>query len=385
MRKRILFVTYAKHSGGAEKHLVELILRLDFSRIDPIILCLGSDFFAQALNVKHGLNITIYSSQDSKTFLTYWLTFIKFRPQVIVFVNAFSGFFAWYAYLAARLSGAGRVLSIEHTIAEPAPLQVQGNGFLNGVRRAVGWRARHMLGRRLTGMLSSKTICVSEAVRRRLIDDYGYEEGKTVRVWNGVDLDRHRLGSNQQAVTRGDLGIGSEDIVIICVANLLHSKRIDILLKAMAAIAEEGYPCRCIILGQGPLKDELERISRELGLSSVVSFLGYKDDVRPYLNIGDMFVLCSRQEGLPLTLGEAMACGLPCVVTDVGGNSEIVLHGHTGMIIAPGSDEELAKAIKYLFEHADERLRMGKNARKRVEEFFDIEDRMAELKVVLLG
>jgi len=384
MKKRILFVTYTKYNGGAEKHLVDLILRLDLSIVIPIVLCFGEEFFGHVLNGKHKLNIKIRKGRIPKSLLTFWLTFVKYHPEIIVFINAFATFFPWYAYLAARMAGARRVFAIEQIIAPPALPKVEGNGLINGLRKTVGWRSRYMLAMKITGMLCDRTICVCEAARGRLVNEYGYPKDKTVTIWNGVDVKHYKPDNKKErAMTRERVNIGPDETVVVCVARLIGQKRIDILLKAMAMLENEKHGCKCVVVGDGPFGDELRKMSVDLGLSSSVLFVGYQEDVRPYLEMGDIFVLSSRQEGLPLALGEAMAYGLACIATDVGGNSEIVLHGHTGLIVPPESAEGLADAIKYLIEHREEREKMGVNARNRVEEFFNIDDTTAKLKAIL--
>jgi glycosyltransferase involved in cell wall biosynthesis len=385
VKRRILFVTYTKYDGGAEKHLADLIARLDLSIIAPTVLCYGDDFFTTILNRKLNLNVTICTEKLPTHFLTYWFTLVKFRPHIVVFVNAFPTFFPWYAHLAARLCGARRVSTIEHIIANAPPARIVGDGFVSRVRRAIGWRARSILRMKIRGLLTDRTICVSKAVRGRLVHDYGYPGGRTLAVWNGVDVIHYRPGNGALRVTRKELQISDDEIVLVYVGRLIGQKRVDILLSAIAKIRDEGARCRCIIVGDGPFEEELRKLSVDLGIGSAVLFVGYQEDVRPYLEMGDVFVLSSRQEGLPLALGEAMAHGLPCVATDVGGNGEIVVHGETGLIVPPGSAEELAGAVKYLIERGDERRRMGGNARKRVEECFNIEERMAELRAILLG
>ena len=133
------------------------------------------------------------------------------------------------------------------------------------------------------------------------------------------------------------------------------------------------------------MESKLRTKTVELGLAGKVIFKGHVSDVRSYLEVADLFVLSSDKEGLPLSLGEAMAYGVPCIATDVGGNKEIVSHGQTGLLVKPGSPEQLAEAIEYLLAHPEERSRMGVNARRRVQEHFNIEDSMRRLKRVLLG
>jgi glycosyltransferase involved in cell wall biosynthesis len=153
----------------------------------------------------------------------------------------------------------------------------------------------------------------------------------------------------------------------------------------MASVRKENASCKCVIVGGGPLENELRAMSLELGLESSVVFVGHSEDVRPYLEIGNVFVLPSQWEGMPLAVLEAMAYGLPCIVTDVGGNREIIVHGEHGYVVTPGSSAELAKAITHLLSHKEERERMGRNARRRVETCFDIEDTVADIKAALLN
>src|SRR5579864_3598407 len=118
------------------------------------------------------------------------------------------------------------------------------------------------------------------------------------------------------------LGVGSKEFLLVCAARLSEVKRVDILLQAVAQVLSAGHQCKCVIVGDGPLKEQLIKQSLELGLSSCIFFEGFKSDIRPYLQAGSAFVLTSRTEGLPLSVLEAMACGLPCIVTDVGGKRQ---------------------------------------------------------------
>jgi glycosyltransferase involved in cell wall biosynthesis len=116
-----------------------------------------------------------------------------------------------------------------------------------------------------------------------------------------------------------------------------------------------------------------------------VYFEGFQKDVRPYLQAGSAFILTSHLEGLPLSVLEAMACGLPCIVTNVGGSAEAVKDQVVGLVIPPASVEAAADAILYLATHPDERAEMASKARQTVCQSFDNENRMSELARVILG
>jgi glycosyltransferase involved in cell wall biosynthesis len=112
---------------------------------------------------------------------------------------------------------------------------------------------------------------------------------------------------------------------------------------------------------------------------------GFQADVRPYLHAADAFVLTSHIEGLPLSVLEAMACGLPCIVTNVGGNAEAVVHNLNGLIVDPGSIEGVVQAIIYLLTHPQKRAQMAQASRSRACEEFDVEAKMAEIKRLILS
>jgi len=172
---------------------------------------------------------------------------------------------------------------------------------------------------------------------------------------------------------------------MVCTARLTEQKGIDILLQAMARVLRDGVCCKCVIVGDGPLRDQLLEQAREIGLSGHVFFEGFREDVRPYLQASSAFVLTSHREGLPFSILEAMACGLPCIVTDVGGNAEAITHQVHGLVVPPGSVDAVAGAISYLATHPHERAQMSRMARATACEAFDIDKNMAEIRRVILS
>ena len=385
MKTRVLFVTKTSTRGGAEKHIVDLIARLDPSCAECIVLCMESDLYTEFVKDQQNVKVWKFTGKTPVRFLSYWLLFRKYCPDTILFVNGWLGLFPWYAYLAARLCGAKRVLAIEQLIAD-SPAKVVGTGLWNAWRRLTGYHARAIWRMRLAGLLSHTTIAVSNAVRDKLTQDYGYPIPKTVTILNGVDLQRYaRSKSSGAASKKAELGLVASDPMVLCISNLNTQKRVDVLLDAFCRVSGNYPRARCVILGSGPLESDLKRKTVGLGLADNVMFAGHVGDVRSYLEVADLFVLSSDKEGLPLSLGEAMAYGVPCIATDVGGNKEIVLHGQTGLLVKARSPEQLAEAIEYLLAHPEERCRMGANALTRVREHFDLEQSMGKLQQVLLG
>lgn len=385
MKTRVLFVTKTWSRGGTEKHLVDLMARLEVSCVECIVLCMESDLYSEFVKDQQNVTVRKFDGKPPVSVLPYWLLFRRYRPDTILFVNGWLGLFPWYAYLAARLCGAKRVLALEQLLAD-SPEKVVGSGLWNALRRSIGHFARVKWRIKLAELLTHKTIAVSDAVRDKLMQEYDYSSARTVTIRNGVDLQRYsRSRSPGVPSKKNELGLADSDPIVLCISNLNAQKRIDVLLDAFCIVSKSHPRAKCVILGTGPLEPVLRTKTLELNLADKVMFKGYVSDVRSYLEMADLFVMSSDKEGLPLSLGEAMAYGVPCVATDVGGNKEIVSHGQTGLLVKSGSPAPLAEAIVYLLAHPEERIRMGINACRRVHEHFNIEDSMSRLKRVLLG
>ena len=135
-------------------------------------------------------------------------------------------------------------------------------------------------------------------------------------------------------------------------------------LQALKAMRDRGAQACLVLVGDGPMRPELERSRDELGLQDHVRLLGAREDVPQLLAAMDVFVLCSRSEGYSMALVEASASALPIVATDVGGNAEIVQHGLTGLIVPPAQVPRLAAAMGDLEMDAAVRLRFGHAGRE---------------------
>ena len=386
-RKNILFVTNTDEYGGLEKHLFELVRRLNEPGVQISICNLGPDPYTEHLEENECTQIGVLCRTRPLSFWGWFQLFRDVRPDIVVFCSGWVWSFPGYAFVAAFLGGARRRFSIQHLFSPIMPrVRVPGRRSLRSVReRLFGRRTLGLLGSRVSSYLCHTTVCVSNAIRKSLLTDYRFSPNKTITIYNGVSVSKFapsRIGTN---TVRTRLGVAPDEFLLVCVARLSEVKRIDILLQAVARVLRDDIRCKCVIVGDGPLRQQLNDEAVALGLSGHVFFEGFHEDVRPYLHAGNAFVLTSRLEGLPLSVLEAMACGLPCVVTDVGGNAEAVRHQVHGLVVPPESADAVANAISYLATHPDERAQMSRMARARVCEAFDIEKSMAEVTRVILS
>lgn len=382
-RKTILFVTKTGEYGGAERHLIELVRRVIGPDVKLSILCLDQDLYTSHLNPEDAAQVQIIRCEKSaESFWNWYRIFRRYPADVVVFVRAWLWCYRWYAPIAAWMAGIPRRITIAHLTPPPGPRDRELRSIAAAARRVR--HAIHLAKLRVSALFQDSTICVSNAIRDALIHEYGFPADRTVTIHNSISLTEFDEPSDAGLALRAKLGVGGEEFLLVCVARLSEQKRIDILLLAMARLLRDGVNCKCVIVGDGPLREELLSQARALALTGHVIFEGFQRDIKPYLRAGTAFVLTSDREGFSLAILEAMACGLPCVVTNVGGAPEVIADRVQGFLVSPGSADEVANAISYLVSHPSEREEMSQRARTRVSEQFSIETCMAEIKKLVL-
>lgn len=192
-------------------------------------------------------------------------------------------------------------------------------------------------------------------------------------IYNGLAGASSRVGATKEFV-RAKLVIPAHTLVLIVVANLIPYKGHVDLLHALGMVRgqlPQSWKLLCVGRDDG-LKRSLMELSHELKISDSVIFLGQRNDVADLLTAADIGLLCSHEEGFSNAVLEGMASGLPMVVTDVGGNSEAVVDGMTGMVVPPHRPDKLGAAIVSLANNLPLRQKMGRAARQRQEKEFSL-------------
>ena len=238
-------------------------------------------------------------------------------------------------------------------------------GDLELLRRA--WHAPLTL-RALRGV--DAWIALNAEVERDLAAA-GIDPGRARRIPNGVDPRRFEpVDAAARRAARRDLGLDTDAVLILSAGRLTHQKGFDVLVEALARLPRHA-PWRAAILGRGRMRAALEGRAQALGIADRITILPVAD-VRPWLRAADVFVLPSRWEGLSNALLEAQASGLACVVSDAPGNPDVVRDGESGLCVPREDVRALAEAIARLVADAGLRERLGRAARHRVLECFDI-------------
>jgi glycosyltransferase involved in cell wall biosynthesis len=237
------------------------------------------------------------------------------------------------------------------------------------------WKRR--LANRLLLERRDRVVGVGAAVRQALIDNEGIPGNRVEVVYNGIDPDRCAARLGEREAARRELGLGGDDLAVLQVARLDYLKDHATAVRTIGRVAGR-CPSVCLLLaGEGPEREAIRAQVERLGLTNQVRFLGLRQDVPRLLAAADLFLLTSISEGIPLTLIEAMAAGLPVVSTRVGGTGEVVIDGETGLLTPPRDDAALAEAVLRLAQMPGLRRRMGQCGAERARSLFS-EERMAD-------
>ena len=216
-------------------------------------------------------------------------------------------------------------------------------------------------------------VVTGEALKAQLVRDNGFDPSRITSVRTGIDLARFR--PLDRAAARARCGVDARPAVAI-VATLRDWKGHDDLLDAWSALQVKGW--QLLVIGDGPRREHLERRVAGMGLSADVRFTGNQDDVPAWYACADIAVLPSfGDEGVPQSLMQAAACGLPAVSTPIGAIAEAVRDGKTGLLVPPRDVKALASALSYLMTHDELRHHMGRAALERAQREFGI-DRMLD-------
>ena len=226
----------------------------------------------------------------------------------------------------------------------------------------------------------SPVITISDNTRQRLLRG-GLRPTQVAVLYNGIDTVRWRR-QNGKPVLRRELGLTDREILVGTVARITFDKDLPTFFEVARHVKKRVPGARFVIVGDGYGR-ELERAREQaarLGLADIVSFTGHRSDLLDIYASLDLFLMTSLTEGLPNTVLEAMAMGVPVVSTDVGGVPELIRNGQDGLLCPVGEADQLADAVCTLLDAPGRRREMAVNARQRVEEKFDFGRRVRILE-----
>lgn len=233
---------------------------------------------------------------------------------------------------------------------------------------------------RLSLRYYEKVICVSEDLYR-LSRECGVPADRCELLENGVDLDEYRRRL-PVAEAKRRMGMRPDHPLVGAVGRLSAEKGFDLLIRAVHQLRRDGLNLDLIVVGEGDERPRLEALIAELGLADSVRLLGYRSDLSAWYEAMDVFALSSLREGLPNVLLEAMALETPVVATRIAGVPRLVHHEGNGLLVEPGSAEELAGALGRLLRDGDLSGRLARAGRRTVETDYSFAVRMDRLRLL---
>ncbi len=262
---------------------------------------------------------------------------------------------------AARRCG---VPVVVHTI-HGLPFHRYGNNLLNSLYVGLERRAAKR---------SDLIITVADAMAEQAVAAGVAERGKFETIYNGLEIERFRpMESGTRREFRSGLGFTDGDKVICKVARLFHLKGHKYLFGAMPAILEKVPNAKLLLVGDGILRGEFEKMAEETGIRDRIVFAGLvpPEDIGRYIGASDVVVHCSLREGLPRVLPQALLCEVSVAAYDIDGAREVVRNGATGRLVEPETVEPLAEAVIELLSDKEKAAAMAREGRKICEKMFD--------------
>ena len=291
--------------------------------------------------------------QDLQAFFSLWRLLIKERPAIVHTHTYKAGILGCWA---AKMAGAPIIVHTPH-----------GHVFFGHFSPLV--TKFFMMIEKITTSIIDCVVALSEGERTDYIAFSVAQPEKIVKIHSGVEVTRFmkaRFGIKEK---RKSLGLNTKDLVVGTIGWLLRIKGPLYLLKAMEIIWQTNPGIQLVYVGKGDLEEGLKKEAYRIGVSDKVTFLGWRDDIPEIMQVLDIFVLPSLNEGMGRVLVEAMAAGKPIVASDVGGIPDLVKDGQNGFLVKPGDVSDLSFAIKKLLDDKKMREEMGKKGRAMAKDY----------------
>lgn len=234
------------------------------------------------------------------------------------------------------------------------------------------WGSVIALMDRLSLYIPDRLIPVSHRMYQQIIRQPGIRKDQIIMIRNAIPHEQFNV-PEQRIECRKELGLSSNLMVLGYIGRIQKVKRIDLLLEAFTQITRVYPSTRLVIVGDGEAKPQLESYAVEAGISNKIIWTGFRKDIPRILAAMDIYVQTSSNEGLSLSILEAMAAGKPVVATDVGGNSEIIKNEVSGLLIANDTIDEIVKAVSKLLDNSELKNRLSLDGLKLIQKDFSLD------------
>ena len=365
---RILYIIDGMEFGGGERVFAQIINGLPEDRYETFLATSPNDAFQKAITVK---NCSFYPINFSNRYNTANLRKLIriIKDHQIDIVHGQGARAEFYARLAARLSGRKKYVS---TVAMPV------EGYDVGPTKRFLYKSLDRFSEKFVNYF----LVVSSVLEQTMILDHGIPREKVVKIYNGIETDEYKPNvekfRNQESEVRREFALARDVPVIGAIGRLVWQKGFEYFLRSIPALIRNIPKARFILVGEGPLKLELERLAISLGLRDRLVFTGHRSDIRDMMAAMDVVVIPSVLEGFPMVTLEAMAMEKPIVTTAIDGIMEQIANGKEGLLIEPKSHPAISQAVKRLVDDPAYARSLGVNARAKVVRDFSVHKMITE-------
>ncbi|MGQ9570401.1 MAG: glycosyltransferase [Thermodesulfovibrionales bacterium] len=361
---KICYVIGQLSMDGTERQLYELVRGIDKKRYYPIVISLSQGgYWADEIR-KLNIQVIEILRRKNKEFarLAKLIKLFKTIKPDIVHTFLFSA--NSYGRIAAILCRAPVIIASERSLPEIGEGKSKFQIYID----------------KLLALFSHGIICNTQKASEILVKKYSFNAKKVFTVYNGIDVSAFMTKGNNNKSKQNKIS----SKVVGTVGRLDPVKNHKLFLDVAKIILDssKNNEVKFLIIGDGPLKRDLEEYAQKLGIADNVIFTGERTDIPALLKSMDVFVLTSYYEGMSNSIMEAMSAGLPVVATDVGGNSELVINGKTGFLCPLGDTYKLAERIIYLITNENEAKQIGENGEKRMTDDFGVERMVKQTELI---
>lgn len=340
MITKIMHITYDMRIGGTEMVIKNLIDGADKSKFDMSVLCIESPLgpFAQDL-IKDGIQFHELNRQPGfdTTLIKNIRKIIKQNNIDIIHCHQYT---PWIYGVIAAMFTKTKVIFTEHGRFYPD---------------SSTWKRK--LINPILNLFTDQVTAISKATKQALVEFENIPARDIDVIYNGIAPLKFDVEKVQ--TLRKTLNIPDNHTVLGTVARFDPIKNHSMMLNAFAQVLTQHPNCTLLIVGDGEERENIERCINELGIEKNVILAGYEPKPAEHIALMDIFLLSSLSEGTSMTLLEAMSIGKPCVVTDAGGNPEIIINGDNGYVTPNDNSDEFSTAIRKLLESSELMIRFG--------------------------
>lgn len=347
---RVVHIIGGGEFGGAEDHIINLLQQLRYENIHGEVICFYDSKFAKFLR-ELGIPVEVlsYGRFDIRLLSALEKSLKEKKPDIVHTHGVKANFFG---RLAAKRLNIFPVITTIHSILK--------------------YDYRHPVAYRLAKLLEDSTrkstdcfIAISNNMKDLLIEE-GISASKIELIYHGIDVDKYAPKKDDHAISLAKQWGKTENTFLVGAIGRLQSvKGFDYFIRACSNLYKENPDLyRFVLVGDGPEKSDLEKLVAKEGLREVFQFAGFRDDIDSCLRALDCFVCSSHSEGLPLSVMEALATGVPVVTTYVGGIRDLVKHGKNGYAVEPRNVDQLAEAIGKVYSDSETTRKLTAQARE---------------------